>query len=57
MSDIVTMNETVGDYLSGEVYRVRTRKAQEFAEQDIAVIEPITRLEYDPNDEVLHEGV
>lgn len=38
MSDIVEMIDTVGPYERGEVYRVRSRNAQELLEKEKAVL-------------------
>jgi hypothetical protein len=38
MSDIVQMTSDVDNYQEGEVYRVRTRNAQEFQANDTAEV-------------------
>jgi hypothetical protein len=50
MSTIVTMITTVGEYLSGNTYRVRTREASKMSEAGQATIldkqtEPTTTIE------------
>lgn len=38
MSDIVQMTSDVDNYENGEVYRVRTRNAQDFKANDLALV-------------------
>lgn len=50
MSDIVQMSSTVEDYSSGQIYRVRSRNADQFELQSVAVVldnqpEPATTIE------------
>lgn len=56
MSTIITMNQDEDNLQSGETYRVRSRAAEEYQADGVAVIEPYTRLEYDLEDVIEHEG-
>jgi hypothetical protein len=44
MSAIVTMSATVGNYTSGQTYRVRSRNAELFVKQAKATIQPERKI-------------
>ena len=50
MSDIVQMTQTVDDYQSGSIYRVRTRNKEDLVKASAATVldnqpEPLTTIE------------
>lgn len=52
MSDIVQMSSTDGDYISGQIYRVRSRSKDDFLTANVAVV-----LDKQPEPSNSQEGV